>query len=125
MAGYRGRTKKRICPNQAPIIISSHFLDLGRAPFGYGYLMSGTVITLQNQRKSGGHFTPNPGTIRSPIPGIAQFEFRSGTDNPLFDRKLLEYLLKQGVREKRLTKPDPGIIRADPGILVFPGYSTG
>src|SRR5665647_2887218 len=87
--------------------------------------MSGTVITLQNQRKSGGHFTPNPGTIRSPIPGIAQFEFRSGTDNPLFDRKLLDYLLKQGVREKRLTKLNPGIIRADPGNPFFPVTSSG
>jgi hypothetical protein len=112
-------------PESGPDYYFEPFLGSRGAPFGYGHFMSGTVITPQNQRKSGGHFTPNPGTIRSPIPGIAQFEFRSGTDNPLFDRKLLEYLLKQGVREKRLTKPDPGIIRADPGILVFPGYSAG
>jgi hypothetical protein len=82
--------------------------------------MSGAVITPQNQRKYGGHFTPNTGTTQSPIPGIAQSGPRSGTDNLLFDRKLLDYLFKQGVREKRLTKSDPGIIRADPGIPGFP-----
>jgi len=70
-------------------------------------------------------FTLNPGAMQPPIPGIAQFEPRSGTDNPLFDRKLLEYLLKQGVREKRLTKSNPGIIRADRGNPVFPGHFAG
>jgi len=67
------------------------------------------------------HFTLNPGAMQSPIPGIAQSGPRSGTDNPLFDRKLLEYFLKQGVREKRLTKSNPGIIRADRKNPVFPG----
>ena len=83
--------------------------------------MSGYLIITQNQRKTGVHFPSNPGAMQSPIPGIAQSGPRSGTDNTLFDRKLLEYLLKQGVREKRLTKPDPGIIRADRGPPGFPG----
>lgn len=87
--------------------------------------MSGTLITTRNQRKTGGHFTPNPGTMQSPNPGIAQFTPRSGTDNPLFDRKLLDYLHEQGVREKHLTKLNPGIIRADPGTPVFPRYFAG
>jgi hypothetical protein len=123
--GYRDLVKNRICLNQAPIIISGHFGDLCKAPSGYCHLISGTLIPSQNQRKSGVHFTPNPGTMQSPILGIAQSGPRSGTDNPLFDRKLLEYLHEQGVREKRLTKPDPGIIRADPGIPVFVVISRG
>ena len=92
----------------APITIWGHFSDLGGALFGYGHLMSGTLITPQNQRKSGGYITPNPGTIQPPIPGITQSEPRSGSDNTLFDRKLPEYLLKQGVREKRPTKTGSG-----------------
>jgi hypothetical protein len=66
-----------------------------RTPFGCGDLMSGTLITPPKKRNSGRHFTLNPGTIKPPITGIAQFEPHSGTDNPLFDRKLLEYFLNR------------------------------
>jgi hypothetical protein len=43
--------------------------------------------------------TPNPSILRALFLGKAQIWLRLGTDNPLFDRKLLEFLDEDGVRQ--------------------------
>jgi len=49
------------------------------------------------------HYTPNPGIFQPPIAGKPQFGLRLSTNDPLFDRKVLEYLLIHRVGQYLLT----------------------
>ena len=56
-----------------------------------------SLDTPKNPHRSQVHYTPNPGIFQPPISGKLQFGLRLGENDPLFDRKLLEYLPSHGV----------------------------
>jgi len=43
--------------------------------------------------------TPNPGILRALISVSLQYGLRLSENDPLFDRKLLDYLHEQGIRK--------------------------
>jgi len=63
--------------------------------------------------------TLNPGIFQLPITGKPQFGLRLGENDPLFDRKLLEYLPSQGVKKCQTTLESGQITM--PGIWSIPG----